>query len=124
MTLWFIFWILFGHWYADFVQQTNSMARKKSRSFKWLGKHVITYTCYMMFFAAVAINPLLSTGFMLLWYVLLNGALHFVTDAITSRLTTYFYKNGDRHNFFVTIGFDQFIHMFCLFGTYFIMFGV
>ena len=50
-------------------------------------------------------------------WIVVNGALHFVTDAITSRITGYFWAKNDAHNFFVVIGFDQMIHYFCLFGT-------
>jgi hypothetical protein len=60
----------------------------------------------------------------LLGWLLLNGALHFITDACTSRLTGYFYKKGDYHNFFVVIGFEQFIHYTCLFVTWYYMIGV
>lgn len=39
-----------------------------------------------------------------------NGIAHWCTDFVTSRVNTYLYKKGDTHNFFVCIGFDQWIH--------------
>jgi hypothetical protein len=39
-------------------------------------------------------------------------ASHFVIDGITSRLSHYFWEvRDDRHNTFVVIGFDQFLHV-------------
>jgi hypothetical protein len=48
--------------------------------------------------------------------------MHFITDAITSRTTSYLWQKGERHWFFVVIGLDQAIHMTTLFGVYYIMF--
>lgn len=36
---------------------------------------------------------------------------HFFIDGITSQITKYFWNKGKTHNFFVTIGFDQFLHI-------------
>ena len=49
--------------------------------------------------------------------VLLNLPAHFITDGITSRMTTWLYNKGERHWFFVVIGLDQFLHYVVLFLT-------
>jgi len=98
--IYLLFWI---HWIADFILQTDKMALNKSRSWKWLSAHIAVYTAC-----------LLPLGFA---FAVVNGLAHFVTDAITSRLTSYLYQKGDRHNFFVVIGLDQASHLTVLIAT-------
>lgn len=114
MTTNFIFTILAGHWLADFVCQTDYMALNKSRSNKALLLHVSVYTVVMLGFVGTAVGFSQS---LIIW-VLMNFALHFVTDFVTSRLNAWLWSKEMRHWFFVSIGFDQLIHYFCLFGTY------
>lgn len=92
--------VLWIHWIADFIFQTDKMAMNKSTSVKWLTSHVSVYTL-----------PLFLFGYK---FALVNGILHFIVDFCTSRATSYLWKKGDRHNFFVVIGLDQAIHMTCL----------
>lgn len=106
--------ILFAHFVADFICQTDEMAINKSTSNWWLTYHVVAYT----------IALLILTAWLDVWsrevilWVLLNGALHWVTDYFTSRLTSKLYQNNKRHWFFVGIGADQFIHYTCLILTF------
>jgi hypothetical protein len=44
--------------------------------------------------------------------------LHFATDFVSSRVAGNFWKNEQRHWFFVTIGADQAVHMISLFAAY------
>lgn len=114
MQLWHILLILFVHTVADFVFQTDRMAKGKSTDSKILADHIVVYTIFM-----VPVVLLLPNG--LVWgtrWLLLNAVLHFATDFVTSRMTSYLWQKGDRHNFFVVIGFDQFLHAAALLTTY------
>jgi len=95
------------HVIADFALQTRKMAENKSKSIKWLSLHAGTYSCVFILIS---------------WqYALLNGILHWVTDYVTSRLTSKYWEEKKIHTFFLIIGIDQFIHISCLIGTYALM---
>ena len=89
--------ILFLHFVADFVLQSDQMAQNKSKSNYWLGYHVLVYM----------IPFVLVCGWQ---YALLNGVAHFAVDYCTSRISSRFWAQKKIHYFFVTIGFDQFLH--------------
>lgn len=95
--------VLFIHFIADFISQSNWMAQNKSKSIIPLSVHILVYSsCFIV----------------LGWkYALVNGLAHFITDFWTSKLTSKLYKEGKIHEFFVVIGFDQFIHASCLILT-------
>jgi hypothetical protein len=103
---------LLVHWLADFVLQTEHMALRKSTSNYYLGMHVIVYTlttmlCWKLMFyffgiSTMALNFLWATGAIFV--------MHFLTDYVTSRITGRYYKQQKNHEFFVTIGFDQWLH--------------
>jgi hypothetical protein len=102
--------LLFAHWVADFLFQSNTMALNKSTSVKWLSLHVLTYSTIILIFVF----------FLLPWktaliFAVVNAVLHWITDFFTSKLTTA-YKD-DRRYFFLIIGLDQFIHAATLIFT-------
>lgn len=118
--------VIIVHWVADFVCQTDEMAVNKSKSWYWLGYHVCVYTSILFLGMVVCLSflvgfekfltePSIITG--LFVFAVINGVLHFITDAITSRVSSHLWQKGDRHNFFVMVGFDQVIHYTCLFGV-------
>ena len=113
ISIYIILSIIFLHFMADFVFQSDAMAKGKSSSNYWLLYHISVYSVIMASFGLVFFN----NKYFFLW-VLSTFVLHFATDYWTSRLTTYLWKKGQVHNFFVVIGFDQCIHYCCLFGTY------
>jgi len=99
-----VFQLVWAHFVADFILQSDKMAVNKSHSLKWLGIHALVYSLPFIYF-----------GWM---YALVNGVMHGVVDSVTSRITSYFWKREMRHWFFVVIGLDQAIHMTCLFLSY------
>jgi membrane-bound metal-dependent hydrolase YbcI (DUF457 family) len=109
-----IIWILFSHLVGDFILQSDNIAQKKSNDSAILMLHCFIYIlCFFPFCVIYIPKPNDVVLFSMITLV-----SHFITDFTTSRMCKYFYKNEDRHNFFVTIGFDQFLHYMQLFLTF------
>lgn len=106
--------LLVIHYIADFLCQTREMATKKSVSIKWLTYHVLTYTLVLAFSMStymLAFKTSPSSIITMIWvFTLVNGALHWVTDYLTSKASSYFYKQENMFGFFSIIGLDQLIH--------------
>lgn len=120
MTLIEILGIIVLHYIADFIFQTDEMAVNKSKYNRHLFQHVFIYS--IIWFIAGLIHllffPSLHSDFTILNFCIITFICHFITDYITSRISSYFYKKEQRHNFFLTIGFDQVLHYTQLFLTY------
>lgn len=96
--------LVWFHFVADFIFQSDWVAKGKSSSNQILFYHVSLYSLPFYLFG---------------WqFALANAGLHFITDWCTSRATSYLWQKGERHWFFVVIGLDQAIHFTCLFLTY------
>jgi hypothetical protein len=54
----------------------------------------------------------------LLLFPIITFIAHTITDYFTSRLNAKLWAKGNVHNFFVSIGFDQYLHYLQLFITY------
>lgn len=96
--------LVWMHFIADFIFQTDKIAINKSKDSTILLFHVLIYSIPFLWFGWI--------------FALTNAFLHFIVDYFTSRLTSYLYKQNKRHWFFVVIGLDQAIHMTCLLVTY------
>ena len=121
ISFYMIVLILTAHWIADFICQTDAQAKGKSSNWWILADHINTYTLVLgicLFWPAAVSEAASGTFWFPVWLVL-NGALHFVTDAITSRITSRLWKEGKVHQFFCVIGFDQLIHTTCLTGKWY-----
>lgn len=104
MTVEIMLYLVWMHFVADFLLQTDRIALNKSSSNSILLLHV---TAYGLCFMSVGVA-----------YALANTVLHFITDWITSRLTKRLWQANERHWFFVVIGLDQAAHMTALIATY------
>lgn len=91
------------HFVGDFVLQSRWMGNNKSKNWLALLAHVGVYTsCFLIF------------GWR---FALLNGAIHFVVDAVTSRVTSRMWEKKNVYGFFTVIGLDQMIHTMTLLAT-------
>jgi hypothetical protein len=123
-TFWLILGMLFIHWFADFVMQTDWQATNKSKNWKALLSH--TYIYSMWFFCGMAVlgNLILDLNLSLKFgisFFAITFIMHTITDYFTSRLNTKLWNNKKVHNFFVSVGFDQWLHYAQLFGTYYLL---
>lgn len=108
--------ILFIHWVADFLCQNDWMALNKSKQWDALFTHTSVYTCAWIPFCLYYGNAHFS------WIFLLSTlVLHTTTDFFTSRINSRLWKAGKNHWFFVSIGFDQFLHFTQLLLTYYLL---
>jgi len=97
-------WVMLAHFFGDFVAQTDWQAKNKSKSNKALLSHTSIYTLFLIPFG--------------LQYALVNGLAHTVIDYFTSRESSKRWANGEVHNFFVVVGFDQYLHFLTLYLTW------
>ncbi|MAU26707.1 MAG: hypothetical protein CMH48_14655 [Muricauda sp.] len=103
--------LLLAHWVGDYLLQTNNMALKKHHSLKWLSLHILVYTAVLLVFCNLVFSWQIALG-----YAVINGLLHFITDFFTSKLAAKYH--GKRRIFYSILGFDQFVHMVCLYWAY------
>lgn len=103
--------LLLMHWFADFVLQTRYQAINKSRSIKALLTHTSIYSLFWFI-----LWPIL--GINTLYFVGITFICHTITDYFTSRINAKLYNENKIYEFFVSIGFDQWLHHAQLIITY------
>lgn len=119
----FLVLLFFAHWVGDFVLQDDDTAKKKSTSNSVLLTHVIRYSLPLLawkVFVIACAHP--NTLFW--WFYPVNVAAHFAVDYYTSRWTARLSAQGEtqRHNFFVVIGLDQWLHTATLLVSFHLLF--
>lgn len=112
LPIWLL--VLFAHFVGDWVLQSLWGDPKNKTDNFVLAKHVAFDITPPLLLVAALVGGVWGP----LW-VLLNMVWHGATDALTSRMTKYFYQqNGyDSKGFWITIGADQFAHVAVLFWT-------
>jgi len=130
--------IMFTHWIADFLFQTRWVATNKYKSLVALTVHCAIYTIVMVmgmliyngvapfvtglwngYFQYKLPELVVSSGENYFWFWGVNFVLHWMIDYVTSKRSyMYWHLDGDMHSFISCIGFDQFLHFACLYGTY------
>lgn len=108
-----VFALLLAHLIGDFFLQSDKMATEKSSNSRVLLLHVFVYMMPFVFIALYAL-PFPAA----LMFLVVNFAAHYLTDSVSSRVTKTYYQQERRHEFFVTIGIDQFVHMVTLIVTF------
>lgn len=102
--------IIWLHFVADFMLQSDVVSKNKSKSNNILLYHVLLYGAPFALVFGIK-------------YAILNSFLHFIVDWNSSRATSKLWADKQVHWFFVVIGLDQAIHMTCLVASYKYLFG-
>lgn len=109
--------LLAMHWFADFVLQTDWQAQNKSKNNKALLSHTFIYTlCWTTYIAPIAG---VTDRPAILLFLPITFVAHTVQDYITSRINSRLWQAKEVHYFFVSIGFDQFLHYIQLIFTFY-----
>ena len=92
----FIYVLLVAHLVGDFFLQDDWMAQNKSKSWKALSAHVVSYGVTLVCFMVPAVLTISKYAPQPSWlsldqWVAVNVVAHFVTDAITSRINARFW---------------------------------
>ena len=125
-----ITFILYLHFVADFIFQSEYMATNKSANNLALLNHVIVYSLvWGLGLLIYFINELdINKVYNIMIFTWLTLVAHFITDYITSRIVKKKFDKGeygsDIPNFggFTVIGFDQLLHYIQLLLTWEILF--
>ena len=121
------FLIIFIHWVADFVLQTDWQAQNKSKNNFALLSHTSNYSLVWLLPMVFIFGKMKedATTEWIVWSTLYFGMItlvaHTITDYFTSRLNSKLWAEGKVHYFFVSIGFDQVLHYGQLFLTYYFL---
>ena len=119
MNIYLVLGILFVHWMGDFVLQTDKQAKGKSSDWGLLLEHTLTYTIIWFPFLCVYSGHYSELSGRDIWdFMIITMLFHTIQDAITSRINTKLFKAGKTHLFFVSVGFDQFLHFAQLLITF------
>lgn len=129
------FILIVVHFFADFVFQTDKMAKGKSKNWVDLLSHTSTYSfIFMTFFLIYTFpyfiwnketfeNGIWEKNFLNLVVIfpIITFICHTITDYFTSRLNSRLWAEGRTHDFFVSLGADQIYHYVQLFLTYYFL---
>lgn len=118
MNIYIVLLILFIHWVADFVLQTDYQARNKSSKIMALLGHTLSYSLFFTVFIWFVLLFVEHSPMKLLYFPVITFVLHTITDYFTSRINKKLWEEKKVHKFFVSIGFDQFLHFTQLLITY------
>ena len=115
--------ILFAHFVGDFVVQPDKVAQNKWHSNKALTIHVALYTLMLFLFVWLFLIPTADfvTWHWYLYWAVLNGASHWVTDYVISKDRKTYWDEKDYRMYFIMVGFDQMAHYAVLAVSYSIL---
>lgn len=124
--------VLLCHFIGDFLLQHGWMARNKSKCWATLITHSLCYTfpfmCLHFIYLGAYNYPSTYFGpFVILHFIVCIS--HLAQDAITSQITSFYHdkmenaivvecKEEYSRNFWVMIGFDQFLHILTLYWLF------
>lgn len=120
MTLTIILIVLFTHYVSDFIYQTETQFKHKTRIYKLLFKHTLLYsTIFGSVFEIMVRLDLFGAQepYIALYFTLITFITHTVVDEFTGKITHKLWRDGYDYKRLLMFGFDQIIHIAILFIT-------
>jgi hypothetical protein len=96
----------FKHFIADFVMQTNWIARGKERSEGWFAPLAVHVCCHAVLTLAIA----LAVAPRLWWLALVDLVVHWVIDRAKTLTGYHGGWSVEKAQYWWLMGFDQFLH--------------
>lgn len=116
-----ILFILFGHFFGDFIIQPDKIAANKWRSELALTQHVLLYMTGLLLFTILGAQPAMEDIPYYIGWALTNGFFHWFTDYVISKDRKVYWDEKDYKMYFIMVGLDQFFHYAVLAITYSIL---
>lgn len=116
INIYIVLGILFFHWVFDFILQTDEQAQNKSKDLYALLSHTVSYSS--AWFIISILYAIFTSNMAILAFAPITFLIHTATDFYTSRVNSQLYEQNKTHEFFVSIGFDQWLHFVQLLLTY------
>ena len=116
--------ILFLHWIFDFVLQTDEQGKNKSSDFNVLLEHVFLYSWFWCIPLIIYAIMKQGSGILVLFIpitFICHGIIDYCTSRVGKRLLQKAELTKNHHNFFVNIGFDQWLHQAQLLITFYLL---
>ena len=110
--------LMFFHLLMDFFLQSHYIAVNKSKCNYILFQHVFLYTIGLSWFGLLYFNYNIEKTLIFSFFTFIT---HFCTDYITSRVNSYFWSKNRLHDFFCSVGVDQYIHLLTLLGSLYLI---
>lgn len=110
------------HYLADYILQSDEMAKRKANELPILAYHSLIHfiTFFVFNFLLMLIVFKIKNVFIYIFPPLIIFITHFIIDFITSKLSKKWYTK-DVHIFYLIIGFDQFLHYSVILSTIYII---
>jgi uncharacterized membrane protein len=106
MTNLFI-WILFLHWFADYICQPQYVNENKTKNWEVLVIHVFLYS--LILFSGTALTAQFGIN-ELCRFAVINFFIHYIIDCVTIYFVNKSLEEKNISLFLKIMGFDQFIH--------------
>ena len=123
MEMW-VFGIILGHWLGDFFIQDEKWTTTKSKSFKSLLKHTVTYSLFwfLVLFFWMVLGYSRGTFLDVVLFTLITFLAHTITDFFTSRWASKLYQKNKLGS--LVIWFGHILHYIQLYLTFYFIFIV
>lgn len=124
-----VLFLLLNHYICDFIYQEQKIRVTKSFSIKSLLIHTIMYSfifsLHLLTYELITSQSIevVSILMSVLKFMGLTFVVHTVTDYITSKMSSFYYKRDDNFNTMNIIGLDQWTHYVQIILTYYLFFG-